>query len=84
MVVVVVVVVCTGGVRPDVKPVCNENAPRLTGEGYECIPSIRDLQEMTDEQLSKVDNFEVRHKKFGRIVFGASFWSLFSLSLSLA
>lgn len=43
--------------------------PRLTREGYYTVPSIGDLQQMSEEQLKAVDNFVIGAHSYGSIRF---------------
>nr|PVC49661.1 hypothetical protein MACL_00002842 [Theileria orientalis] len=47
----------------------NENAPKLTKEGYTTRPSIAALKAMTDEELKEVKDFQISREGYGDIVF---------------
>jgi len=49
------------------KPILNENAPVLTKTGYDCHPNLRELQRMSDDELSEVKNFVVFRPGVGQI-----------------
>ena len=45
-----------------------ELVPKLTKEGYKCIPSILELSRKTKDELSKIEGFKV-YNKFGEVEF---------------
>ena len=45
-----------------------ELIPKLTKEGYKCIPSILELSRMTKEELKKVEGFKI-YNQYGEVEF---------------
>jgi len=45
------------------------DAPTLTHEDYYTVPSIEKLKQLTNKQLSEIENFTVGHKMFGKITW---------------
>ncbi|KAN0029429.1 hypothetical protein ACTA71_007556 [Dictyostelium dimigraforme] len=54
------------------KEFINSNAPKLTREGYQCVPSIKELSKKTDKELSAIQGFTISRDGCGSIYFPGS------------
>ena len=46
----------------------NELAPKLSKSGYNCIPSLTELSQLTSDELKKIQNFKI-YNEFGEVEF---------------
>ena len=46
----------------------NELAPKLSKSGYNCIPSVIELSQLTCDELKKIQNFKI-YNEFGEVEF---------------
>lgn len=54
-------------ISKSIKSILNEHAPVLTKAGYDCHPSVHELQRKSDDELSEVKNFVVFRPGVGQI-----------------
>jgi len=51
------------------KSTISDQIPTMNNPDYILTPSLRELRQMTTQELKKVKKFTVEHKKFGKITF---------------
>ncbi|ETO19917.1 hypothetical protein RFI_17303, partial [Reticulomyxa filosa] len=51
------------------RPVRAREVPKLARPDYYCLPSIKELEAMTEEQLRAIKNLTVGHKVYGKVMF---------------
>ncbi len=54
---------------PEQRSIESSNVPLLRRPGYGCRPSLKDMESMTNSDLSRVPNFSIWHTGFGSITF---------------
>ncbi|KAN0027839.1 hypothetical protein ACTFIV_009663 [Dictyostelium citrinum] len=54
------------------KEFLNPNAPKLTRDGYQCVPSIKELSKKTDKELTSIQGFTISRDGCGSIYFPGS------------